>query len=284
MKRVFLVLVCVLAQVGTARAEGDYFLSRDQGESAEIYLDSDGGVESDEPQESPFDIWVEEEPQDLARFEMPGFWDIRETSPIRQALVVGPTFRNVENRTETGGAVGYINNNRALPFQLSVETTWVRIKRADDTKRSFTRIRVPFNAQLWRRSSRWESTAFAANTFFQRQTDTFTQTEVGGSLTETIGQRLSLTARLVWARRDFDGPAQERNAAVAVFSGAYNLGAGVRVGGFYELYNRTVREDDWGAFGAYQFLPFAEAILDGGKNEFVRFRLVFTAALQRPPQ
>jgi hypothetical protein len=54
----------------------------------------------------------------------------------------------------------------------------------------------------------------------------------------------------------------------------------VRFGGFYELYNQVDVSDDWGMFLSYQFLPWAEVIVDGGKFQFVRVRLLFSYPLE----
>ncbi|MCI0637005.1 MAG: hypothetical protein L0206_24280, partial [Actinobacteria bacterium] len=72
------------------------------------------------------------------------------------------------------------------------------------------------------------------------------------------------------------------DGAVGVFGTSYNFGGGVRFGGFYELFNQVDRGDDWGMFLSYQFLPFAELIVDGGKFEFVRVRLLLSYVLERP--
>jgi hypothetical protein len=62
---------------------------------------------------------------------------------------------------------------------------------------------------------------------------------------------------------------------------SYNLGAGVRLGGFYEPHNNISHDDDWGGFASYQFLPFAELNVNAGKSEFVLVRLMITYALER---
>jgi hypothetical protein len=81
---------------------------------------------------------------------------------------------------------------------------------------------------------------------------------------------------------DWPRGAQFNNAAVASFGTSYNLGAGVRSGGFYELDNNLFNDDDFGGFIAYQFLPFAELNVNAGKHEFVNVRLMISYALERP--
>jgi hypothetical protein len=52
--------------------------------------------------------------------------------------------------------------------------------------------------------------------------------------------------------------------------------------GFLERDNSTTIDlsDDWGMFLSYQFLPWAEFIVDGGKFQFVRARLLFSIPLE----
>lgn len=77
------------------------------------------------------------------------------------------------------------------------------------------------------------------------------------------------------------GAAFENGAIVSV-GASYNLGAGARFGGSYEPHNDIAQEDDWGGFVSSQFLPFAEAIVNAGKHEFVLVRLLISYALERP--
>ena len=276
-----LALAMVLAQLAPAHAAQD-FLDRDGGvTSAYMYPYSDGGEESDTPETDPWEVFVEEKKPDESRWELPGPFSLLATSPVLQVLVAGPTFRNQKFRTEAGGAIAYVNSRWAVPFQVSVETTWSRIKRVSFADRNFYRIRIAGNAQVWRRSSRYEGTALALTGFFQNQNTTFRTWETGVALSQMIGQRLSITANGLWRRRYLvGGPVLD--GAVGSFGTSYNFGAGVRFGGFYELYNQVDFSDDWGMFLSYQFLPFAEFIVDGGKNQFVRARLLISYALERP--
>jgi len=279
-----LVVLLVVTAMRLAPAHaGQDFLNRDGPLTpAYLYPDSDGGVESDTPDEDPWDVFVEEKKHDDTRWELPGPFSLLQTTPARQTLVGGPTFRNQKFRTEVGGAVGYVNAMwPRLPFQVSIETTWSRIKRVDFADRNFRRVRIATNAQVWRRSSQWEGTAISWIGFFQNQNTTFRTWETGLAASQVIGQRLSVTANGIWRRRYLvGGPVLD--GAVGIFGTSYNFGGGVRFGGFYELFNQVDHADDWGMFLSYQFLPFAEFIVDGGKNQFVRARLLLSYVLERP--
>jgi hypothetical protein len=113
------------------------------------------------------------------------------------------------------------------------------------------------------------------------QNKSFTTLENGIAVTESIGRRLSISGNAFW-RREYVSGGPVLDAPVGAFGASYNLGAGVRFGGFYELYNKVFFSDDWGMFLGYRFLPWAEAIVDGGKFQFVRARLMFTSPLERP--
>jgi FAD dependent oxidoreductase len=103
--------------------------------------------------------------------------------------------------------------------------------------------------------------------------------EAGVAITQVIGRRWSITGNGLWRRRFLVG-GPTLDAGVAAFGTSYNFGAGVRFGGFYELYNQVDFSDDWGMFLTYQFLPWAEVIVDGGKFQFVRVRLLFSYPLE----
>jgi hypothetical protein len=273
----------LLALAAVAHAEADGFLVRDGNVApAETYLDSDGAVQSDKPVESPWDTFADEAPPPAAeRWEIPGPWSLRATTPQVQTLVAGPTFRNQKNRIEVGAGFGYINSKWRFPFEVSVEPTYRRNKNVSSGDRDFSRVRTFGLVNLWNRSSNWESTSAAGTIFYDSQSDSFNTLEVGGSVSETIGRRLSLSANLIWGG-DWPRGAQFNNAAVASFGTSYNLGAGVRSGGFYELDNNLFNDDDFGGFIAYQFLPFAELNVNAGKHEFVDVRLMISYALERP--
>lgn len=281
MPRLLLVLamLCIWALPASAMEDP---LNRDgKLESAYLYPYSDGGEESEAAEEDPLELFVpQEKPDD--RWQLPGPFSLLATSPALQTLIVGPSFRNQKFRTELGGAVGYVNSKwRLLPFQASVEGTWSRLKRQPIEDRNFRRVRVATNAQVWRRRSRWEGTAVSWTGFFQNQNTTFRTWETGLAVTEVIGKRLSISGNGLWRRRYLvGGPVLD--AGVASFGTSYNFGAGLRFGGFYELWNQVDQSNDWGMFLAYQLLPFAEFIIDGGKNEFVRARLLFSYVLERP--
>jgi hypothetical protein len=263
---VLLAMGIVLGAVAPAFAQ-EGFLQRDGGvTSAYPYGYSDGGQES--PDEEP------------GRWELPGPFSLLSRDPLLQSLVIGPTYRNQEARTEVGGAVGYVKSRWAVPFQLSAEGTWVRLKRQPPDNRNFRQFRLAGDAEVWQRSSHWEGTAVALTGFFENRNQTFSTFETGIAVTQVIGRRLSITGNAFW-RRGWNVGGPTLDAPVGVFGTSYNFGAGVRFGGFYELYNKVFFSDDWGMFLSYQFLPWAEAIVDGGKFEFVRFRLLFTLPLER---
>ena len=284
MKYFFLVLLLGLALAATAHAEADQFLTRDGNVSpGSTYLESDGAVESKQPEESPWDTYVDEAAPAApeARFEVPGLWPIKQTAPTLQALVAGPTFRNQKNRIELGAGFAYINSMWSHPFELSVEPTWRRNKNVPSDERNFSRVRTFGLVDVWDRSSSWESTFVAATVFYDTQSDSFNTLEIGGAVSEVIGRRLSLSADLVWGG-DWPRGAEFNNAALFSVGASYNLGAGVRFGGFYEPDNNLFNEDDFGGFVSYQFLPFAELNVNAGKSDFVLVRLMITYALQRP--
>jgi hypothetical protein len=262
-----LAVAVVLGRHVPARA-GQNYLQRDGAvSSAYPYGYSDGG------QDSPYEA--------AGRWELPGPFSLLPADPLSQSLVFGPTFRNQENRTELGGALGYVNARWAVPFQLSVETTWVRRKRQPSGDRNFRRVRLAGDAEIWQRSSRYEGTAVALTGFFDNQNSTFSTLETGIAVTQSIGRRLSISGNAFW-RREYVSGGPVLDAPVGAFGASYNFGAGVRFGGFYELYNQVFFSDDWGMFLAYRFLPWAEAVVDGGKFQFVRVRLMFTYPLERP--
>src|SRR5262245_8848599 len=263
---VLLAMGIVLGALAPAVAQ-EGFLQRDGGvTSAYPYGYSDGG---------------EEYPgEEAGRWELPGPFSLLSPDPIVQRLVLGPTYRNQEARTEVGGAVAYVNSKWAVPFQFSAEGTWVRLKRQPPDNRNFRQFRLAGDAEVWQRSSQYEGTAVALTGFFENRNQTFSTFETGIAVTQVIGRRLSITGNAFW-RRGWNVGGPTLDAPVGVFGTSYNFGAGVRFGGFYELYNKVFFSDDWGMFLSYQFLPWAEAIVDGGKFQFVRVRLLFTIPLER---
>ena len=283
MKHLVLVALLVLGLVAVAYAEADQFLTRDGNvSSAYTYPDSDGAVQSDKPAASPWETWEGEAPEpEAGRFEVPGLWPIKETARAVQTLVAGPTFRNQANRIEVGAGFAYINSKWRFPFELSVEPTWRRNKNVNSGDRNFSRVRTFGLVEPWSRSSDWESTAFAMTGFYDTQNDSFNTLEFGGAISEVIGRRLALSADLVWSGSWPQGESFE-NAAIGSFGASYNLGAGVRCGGFYEPHNNIAHEDDYGGFVSYQVLPFAEVNVNAGKHEFVAVRLMISYALERP--
>lgn len=282
-----LLLAALLALPAPARA-GDDFLDREAGVvSAYTYPYSDGGEPTDEVPEEGYDVFIDgddiEPPAgEPEPFELWGPFELRRTAPFRQLGVAGPTYRNVNNREEIGFAWGYVNNMfPAVPFQMSLENSMVRQKHIPTGQTSFRgRTRLASNAQFWRRRSRWEATAVAATFFWQNQTASFNTIELGGAVSEVIGQRLTISGNLIWRRRYLQN-GDILDAPVWSFGTSYNFGAGWRFGGFYELWNSVDRADDWGAFLSWQALPFMEIIADGGNNDFIRGRLVFSYALDR---
>jgi hypothetical protein len=283
MKSVVLVPLLVLALVARVYAEADQFLTRDGNNApGQTYIDADGAVIAPEASESGWESYVDE-PETPAeeRFEFPGFWPIKQTAPQVQSLVAGPTFRNQKNRIEVGAGFAYINSKWRFPFQLSVEPTYRRNKNAPSDARNFSRVRTFGLVELWDRHSDWESTFVAATVFYDTQSDSFNTLEIGGSVSEVIGRRLSISADLEWGG-NWPRGAEFNNAAIFSIGASYNLGAGVRTGGFYEPDNNLFNEDDFGGFIAWQFLPFAELNVNAGKHEFVLVRLMITYALERP--
>jgi len=265
--RIHLPIVLMMLFIGARSATAEKsFLQRDgAATSAYVYGYSDGGNES--AYETP------------GRWELPGPFSLLPSQPTLQSLVFGPTFRNEQARTEVGGAAAYVNSRWAVPFQFSVETSWVRRKRQPSDDRNFRRVRVAGDVEVWQRSSNWEGTAVALTTFLDNQNSSFSTIENGIAVTESIGRRLSITGNALW-RREYVSGGPVLDAPVGVFGTSYNFGAGVRFGGFYELYNKVFFVDDWGMFLSYQFLPWAEFIVDGGKFQFVRARLLLTYPLE----
>lgn len=282
MRDAVLALVLILGLAAIARAEQDVFLSRDETVPAETYLGSDGAELAKEAADSPWETYVGLEPPAPDRFELPGFFPIRQTAPELQTLVVGPSFRNQKNRIEVGAGFAYINSRWRFPFELSVEPTYRRNKRVPSgERREFARVRTFGLVELWDRASSWESTAFALTAFYDWQDDSFDNLEFGASVSQNFGRRLSVTGNLAWGG-DWPNGGSFNNAAFGSFSASYNLGAGLRIGGFYELDNNYTHEDDWGGFFSQQLLPFAELTVNAGKNEFVAIRLLISYALERP--
>ncbi len=252
MTRALLAPAVVLALIAAARAETD-FLNRDGPvASAYLYPDSDGGETADRTRKKP-----------------------------ARTLVMGPTFRNTRSDTEAGAGFGYVDEgNGYLPFQLSVEPTWLRVKRVRHD-RSFRKIRLGASAQAWSRTGGIGSTAVALTGAFTNQENTSSTLELGAAATQLLGERLSVTANLGWGREDLrSGPTTD--TAIAAFGTSYYVATGVRFGGFYQLYNRIDREDHWGMFVSWAFLPFAELVVEGGKNQFVLAKVLVSHALEWP--
>jgi hypothetical protein len=279
MRRVALLSLLLVLLAAVAAAEQDGFLNRDQTSPAETYLESDGAVVGDKPAESAWDTWIGEAPPSKA-FEMPGIWPILQTAPELQTLVAGPSFRNQKSRIELGAGFAYINSRWRFPFELSVEPTWRRNKNADPDNRYFSRVRTFGLVDVWGRSSDWESTSFAMTAFYDTQNNSFDTLEIGGAVTQVIGRRLAISANLDWGGEWAGG--NFNNAAIGSFGASYNLGAGLRAGGFYEPDNNLFHDNDFGGFVSYQLLPFAELAVNAGKHEFVLVRLMFSYALERP--
>jgi hypothetical protein len=282
MRHLQLVALMLLTVVSTAFGEADQFLVRDGNATpGGTYLDSDGAVEAKKPAPSPWETWIEGEAPPAAEFQLPGVWPIKQTAPELQTLVAGPTFRNTLTRIEVGAGFGYINSRWRFPFELSVEPTWRHNKNASSDEQNFARVRTFGLVEMLHRSSSWESTAFAYTGFYDVQNNSFNNVEFGGSITESIGRRLALTGNVVWSGFWPQSGAFE-NGAVGSVGVSYNIGAGVRGGGFYEPHNNVFHEDDFGGFLSWQFLPFAEFNINAGKNQFVLVRLMISYALERP--
>ena len=278
---VSLALAAVVGSAGIVRAEQEYFLSRDHVAPATTYLESDAGELAEEPADSPWETFVPaEEPPTSDRFELPGLFPILRTAPELQTLVAGPTFRSQKNRVEVGAGFAYINSRWRFPFELSVEPTWRRNKNAPSNNRHFSRVRTFGLLGLWDHSTDWGSTAFAVTGFYDTQSDSFNNLEFGGALSQSIGQRLTLSGNLLWGG-DWPHGGSFNNALFGSFGLSYNLGAGLRAGGFYEPDNNYTNENDFGGFLAFQVLPFAELVVNAGKNEFVSVRLMISYALER---
>ena len=280
MRQIVLLTLLLVLLAAVAAAEQDGFLNRDQTSPAETYLTSDGGVMGDKPAESPWDTWIGEEPPTKA-FEMPGAWPILQTSPELQTFVAGPTFRNQKNRIELGAGFAYINARWRFPFELSCEPTWRRNKNAEPDNRYFSRVRTFALVDWWNRSSDWESTSVATTGFYDTQNKSFDTLQFGVAVTETIGRRLAISGNLDWGGEWANG-AKFNNAAIGSIGASYNLGAGVRFGGFYEPDNNLFHENDFGGFISYQGLPFGELTVNAGKSEFVAVRFMVSYALERP--
>ena len=279
-----LAALVLLACAATAHAEADKFLLRDgQVSPGEVYIESDGAIRSDQPEADPWDVFVEEQkaPQEKERFELPGPFSLLQTTPQVQTAIAGPTYRNQQFRTEVGAGIGYVNSKWAVPFELSFEPTYRRNKNAPANERDFARFRTFGLADLWNRSSSWESTSFAGTVFYDAQTSSFNELQVGASVSEVIGRRLALSGNLVWGGAWPNG-GEFVNAAVYSFGVSYNFGAGLRSGGFYEPHNNLFNDDDFGGFISYQLLPFAELNVNAGKNQFVGVRLMMSYVLERP--
>ena len=282
MRELLLVPLVLLALVAVAFAEADQFLTRDGNVSpAQTYLDSDGGVMADEPSDSDWETFVDGKPPPPDRFELPGLFAIKQTAPELQTLVAGPTFRNQKNRIEVGAGLAYINSKTRLPFEFSVEPTYRRNKRVSSGQRDFARIRTFGLVDLWGRSSSWESTSVAVTGFYDWQENSFNNLELGGAVTQVIGRRLAVSANLAWGG-DWPNGGEFSNAAFGSVGASYNLGAGLRTGGFFEPDNNYTHENDFGGFISYQFLPFAELVVNVAKHEFVGVRLMISYALERP--
>lgn len=249
--RVLLAAAMLLVLFATARAEQD-FLNRDGPVSpAYPYPDSDGGPEAAGP---------------------------GATEPAYRTLVAGPTFRNDKDQTEAGLGFGYVSRGHGfVPFQVSVEPTWLRVKQVE-RDRNFRKIRLGAKAQLWSRTGGVGGTAVALIGSFSNQDGISSKTELGGALTQLVGERLSLSVNVDWAREYLrSGPTLD--TAVAAFGTSYYVGAGVRSGGFYQLYNRIDADDDWGMYLSYAFLPFAEVVVEGGKNQTILAKILVSYAL-----
>lgn len=283
MRCVAVLLPLLLGLAAPALAENGVFLSRDETVPARTYRDSDAGELGDEPSTSNWDVFVEETtPPEPERFELPGLFPLLQTTPALQTLVFGPTYRNQKNRTEIGAGLAYVNSRWRFPFELSVEPTWRRNKRIpSDERNTFARVRTFGLVELWDRGSSWESTAFAVTGFWDWQEDSFDNLEFGGSLSQTFGRRLTISGNLAWGG-DWPNGGDFNNALFGSVGASYNLGAGLRMGGFYEPDNNYTFEDDFGGFVSYQILPFMELAVNAGKNEFVRVQLMFSYALERP--
>lgn len=279
-----LATAALLSSATAVRAEADKFLARDgQIAPGEVYTDSDGAVPSDEPEADPWDVYVEEEKPPSAKegFVLPGPFSLLRTTPQVQTVIAGPTFRNQTDRTEVGVGIGYVNARWAVPFELSFEPTYQRDKHVAPGERDFARFRTFGLAELWGRGSSWESTYVASTIFYDAQTGSFDELQVGAAVSQVIGRRLALSGNVFWGGNWPNG-GKFVNAAGYSFGLSYNLGAGLRTGGFYEPRNNLSGEDDFGGYVAYQLLPFAELAVNVGKNEFVGVRLLFSYVLERP--
>lgn len=278
----WLLLVGLLAATPAAvHAEQKYFLARDEVVPARTYYDSDGGVIASQPADSD---WVTfegeyEPPKDV--FVLPGPFPILTTAPTLQTFVFGPSFRNQKNRIEVGAGLGYVNSKYRFPFEVSVEPTYRRNKRVSEGERDFRRVRTFGLVELWSRGSSWESTSFAPTIFYDWQENSFDNLEVGGAVSQNFGRRLTISANLAWGG-DWPAGGKFNNAAFGSFGASYNLGAGLRLGGFYEPDNNYTDDSDFGGFVSYQILPFTELVVNAGKNEFVLVRLMFSYAMERP--
>lgn len=281
-----LAAAALLSWAVNAHAEADKFLVRDgQVAPGEVYTESDGAPPSLLPESDPWDVFVEEEkaPAEKERYTLPGPFSLLQTTPQVQTAIAGPTYRNQKFRTEVGAGFGYVNSKWAVPFELSFEPTYRRNKNAPANDRDFARFRTFGLADLWGRSSNWESTAVAGTVFYDAQTSSFNELNLGASVSEVIGRRLAFSGNVYWGGIWPNG-GQFTNAAVYSFGVSYNFGAGLRSGGFYEPHNNLYDSDDFGGFISYQLLPFAELNVNAGKNQFVGVRLMMSYVLERPQQ
>lgn len=96
----------------------------------------------------------------------------------------------------------------------------------------------------------------------------------------TFGRRFTISGNLAWAG-DWPEGGSFNNAAFGSIGASYNLGAGVRFGGFFEPDNNYTDENDFGGFISWQALPFAELVVNAGKHEFVLVRVMISYALER---
>lgn len=271
----------LLAAVPAVHAEQKYFIVRDKVAPAATYYDGDGGVIAPKPADSDWVLFDGDYEPPADEFMLPGPFPILQTAPALQTFVFGPSFRNQKNRIETGAGLGYVNAKYRFPFEFSVEPTYRRNKRVQEGKRHFRRVRTFGLLELWNHATEWGSTSFAPTIFYDWQEESFDNLEIGGSLSQNIGRRLTVSASFAWAG-DWPNGGSFSNAAFGSVGASYNLGAGVRFGGFYEPDNNYTHENDFGGFVSYQVLPFAELVVNAGKNEFVLVRLIFSYALERP--
>lgn len=128
-------------------------------------------------------------------------------------------------------------------------------------------------------NSHWASTSVSGTAFWDNQSSTFNTLKLGGSISESIGQRPSFSANVRWGG-DWPNGGDFNQAVIATLGTSYNLGAGLRAAGSYEPHN-DLFDDDFGGFVAYPLLPFAEINLSAGRTEFIGVRLMMSYALER---